>query len=907
MYKEYEIAKSPGIAGIFLWKKHVGIGKRSGFVLLLSILQCYSNKKESKENVADKNTCDGRKGEPMGDNNTEVKDNQKILEEAIKNPGNEFPELKEQHEQMVRALEAVVQETDRLYTKDAHGKYPKLDKEVQKKMIDLYQKAIDAVDTYKTDVKKIGKKNREKKVVTTPIVTLMDNIETLMGKDFKVLLSATRHGIKTLPDVILRSRTNIVDLGNQNTAKAGANMSSRMRIKVTGKDGGEVEGFFTPDQTLSKESRKEELKKAYKKLRQRAKGIVDKGTLDTMIRLVNNEVQKAEDPYSFAMQLEEDTYLGYKTRSGKNIAPDRVFIRYLQNHMDALNENGKRKLFDGTGLSQMLGEYFAEMYRINNKYDIIEIGVGMESMDNINQRNSAMSDIAQLLDMENLIAYSESMVIKRGDKIVKGTFMEQAKGDDVHLPNMGSVFADPEADLDMDQPQVRRQLADLQILDYICGNIDRHNGNVMFQFDRTNPKKPVCTGVQGIDNDSSFGRITDGIGNLPKSDDIGVISAKTALMVNNLSPAVLKTTLRGYKFSEQEINAAIIRTQNIQQKIRNKSIRVVQEDGWKNLNKLELKKGYLIKIEQMKDENQYDLGDTLQEENMTNFKKHFKDSYKLGKTIEKLNSMLETADQGIWNGSQEFKNVRMHWQKMMKNYKAIMDNPTQTENYAKMKSEMEKVMENARAYQEIKKNKELNQKEIHRLKAINQILEEGEIQNGWGSIDMLEKCNMQIRQTQEWVKGKKSFDSITKEYLSVMQKNVEKYPEGSDERINGELALQSVKALAEMAKENIHPDIQTQNKVASHIAAILAYDPKLIDKTELTYAYGSAGENGRKRSLTSAIDIVTFLIDVHTSEKIKAKSMQAQAEKESKIESTFVHQGKTSQKENTKKVQAPTM
>lgn len=856
----------------------------------------------------------------MGDNNTEVKDNQKILEEAIKNPGNEFPELKEQHEQMVRALEAVVKETDRLYTKDEQGKYPKLDKEVQKKMIDLYQKAIDAVDTYKTDVQEIENKNWEKKVVTTPIVTLMDNIETLMGKDFKVLLSATRHGIKTLPDVILRSRTNIVDLGNQNTAKAGANMSSRMRIKVSGKDGEEMEGFFTPDQTLSKKSRKEEQNKAYEKLWQRAQDIVDKDTLDTIIERVNNEVKKEKAPYSFAMQLENDTCLGYKTRSGENIAPDRVFMSYLENDMDesmeldfkgadldALDEKGKQKLFDGTGLSQMLGEYFSEMYRINNKYDIIDYGVKMESMDNINQRNSAMSDIAQLLDMENLIAYSESMVIKRGDKIVKGTFMEKAKGDDVHLPNMGSVFADPEADLDMDQSQVRRQLADLQILDYICGNMDRHNGNVMFQFDRTNPKKPVCTGVQGIDNDSSFGMITDGIGNLPKSYDIGVVSAKTALMVNNLSPAVLKTTLRGYKFSEREINAAITRTQTIQKKIRNKSIQVVQDGGWENLNRLELEKGYLKKIDQIKQGNQYNLGATLDEENMTNFKKHFKDSYKLGKTIEKLNTMLETADKGVWNGSQEFKNVRMHWQEMMKNYKAIMDDPIQTENYAKMKSEMEKVRENARAYQAKKANKKLNKKEIRRLEAINQILDQGEIQNGWGSIDMLEKCNMQIPQIREWAKGKKSFDSMTGEYLSVMQENVKKYQEGSNERKKGELALKSVKALAEMAKENIHPDMQTQNKVASHMAAILEYDPKLIDKTELTYAYGSVGENGRKRSLTSAIDIVTFLNDVHTNEKIKAKSMQAQAEKESKIESPSTHQGKTSQKENTKKVQGPTM
>jgi hypothetical protein len=55
--------------------------------------------------------------------------------------------------------------------------------------------------------------------------------------------------------------------------------------------------------------------------------------------------------------------------------------------------------------------------------------------------------------------------------------------------------------------EAQRQLVCIQVLDEICGQTDRHNGNLFFQ---TNPDNPIeVTGVQAIDNDMSFGAITD--------------------------------------------------------------------------------------------------------------------------------------------------------------------------------------------------------------------------------------------------------------------------------------------------------------------------------------------------------------------------------------------------------------
>ena len=47
-------------------------------------------------------------------------------------------------------------------------------------------------------------------------------------------------------------------------------------------------------------------------------------------------------------------------------------------------------------------------------------------------------------------------------------------------------------------------LADMQVLDYLCGNVDRHGANLVYQLD-DNGK---IIGIQGIDNDSSFARFS---------------------------------------------------------------------------------------------------------------------------------------------------------------------------------------------------------------------------------------------------------------------------------------------------------------------------------------------------------------------------------------------------------------
>jgi len=58
----------------------------------------------------------------------------------------------------------------------------------------------------------------------------------------------------------------------------------------------------------------------------------------------------------------------------------------------------------------------------------------------------------------------------------------------------------------MDDPVLQRSLNRLQLLDAICGQVDRHMGNLFIDKDPTGK----VTGVQGIDNDMAFGSKMEG-------------------------------------------------------------------------------------------------------------------------------------------------------------------------------------------------------------------------------------------------------------------------------------------------------------------------------------------------------------------------------------------------------------
>lgn len=118
---------------------------------------------------------------------------------------------------------------------------------------------------------------------------------------------------------------------------------------------------------------------------------------------------------------------------------------------------------------------------------------------NMSRRNVATSRMASLLGLEELIAKSQTVDItdEATGRLIRGNLMDQAEGIE---------YAD--ASEDMINGKVTssflRDVTNLQVLDVLCGQLDRHGGNMMYKVENGN-----ITGVQGIDNDAAFGTNVD--------------------------------------------------------------------------------------------------------------------------------------------------------------------------------------------------------------------------------------------------------------------------------------------------------------------------------------------------------------------------------------------------------------
>ncbi|HLI16286.1 MAG TPA: DUF4157 domain-containing protein [Acidimicrobiales bacterium] len=195
-----------------------------------------------------------------------------------------------------------------------------------------------------------------------------------------------------------------------------------------------------------------------------------------------------------------------------------------------------------------------------------ELDVGISQIDpNYGARAVAMYRIDQLLDA-NVTARAE-FAVHDGQL---GTVLEKAKGvratdanfglTDEHARRLG-----PGA-ISVQDPVLQRALSKLQVLDAICGQLDRHQGNWFVNTDESGR----VTGVTGIDLDMAFGermRSPDerfGENYLGMTDQVDEEFGRRILA---LKPSEIRDAITGL-LSESEVEATVARFTSVQEKIR---------------------------------------------------------------------------------------------------------------------------------------------------------------------------------------------------------------------------------------------------------------------------------------------------------------------------------------------------
>lgn len=437
----------------------------------------------------------------------------------------------------------------------------------------LHEKCITALSRVQTDWNILDERN---------------NLNALLVKNRNRLAAISVLNIPPLANVLRSTQIPTITLADRSKNKVGDAMSTREAVEYTDEYGIMHRGFFTEENTAE---------------------------LETLIDLIIEPVAKEHPAY------EKDLRRLLPANDSKQLYNNVVSIIKYHKFMarkktDAAAKslkafvNSPEWIYAGAkndkDLEKVFSAFAKNVFSSVNELDsqIVLADSGIKSGDELSRRASAMSDVAMALGFSDLLVESRRVTVKIGDKEVKGVMMEGASPDmkdPAYMTNTDPFYSKQMAD-QLDSEAVLSSFANLQILDFICGNTDRHYTNFLWKQDLSDPKNPKLLGVQGIDNDNSFGAITDG-GTLKLAyhDNLKIITPKMAKAVENLSCADLRNLLKPYAFKKEQVEAAEKRLELLQNMIKNgkdkdlqfykgrlvneeNTIHIVKNDEWKYLD-----------------------------------------------------------------------------------------------------------------------------------------------------------------------------------------------------------------------------------------------------------------------------------------------------------------------------------
>ena len=247
--------------------------------------------------------------------------------------------------------------------------------------------------------------------------------------------------------------------------------------------------------------------------------------------------------------------------------------------------------------------------------------------------------------------------------------MENAEGSDINHLDKGNKLLMANSS-SFESPEALQQVLDLQVLDFICGNTDRHRGNMFYKFEGDKPGKIKLVGIQGIDNDCAFGVLDfkkDRHMNLVHPKDMKYISKSMLFHLTQLTEERLKLNLSHYEISDEQIKAVWDRVVMVREEVEKGWIHEIDKDHWEKvpLNRMDHVNNYLAKMQGM-----------AEDCDQKYFKVNENDKIKI-KYAKEVNSaadvMMNNAKSMIFDSS-EYKLMAESFEEIEKITKDIKDN-----------------------------------------------------------------------------------------------------------------------------------------------------------------------------------------------------------------------------------------
>lgn len=396
---------------------------------------------------------------------------------------------------------------------------------------------------------------------------IVQELGNVLSRDLKALKDFGSKEAVSLSEVMERSRTYTVEISSEEIKTVGGVLSSRIPLKtINGK-----KGFFTAKKIFNQADKWKEKVEAYEA---KFAGISELCTKRINLLKTNNKVQRIISnicPKPNASKFDPDTISSINGMAGLLGMVEKTddAPAFLSNNPEIFNN---------------LYDFCMDIASIAKQESIMNIA-GIETGSDITTRNCAMTDVARLLGCDNLLANSAPMKVIIDGVEVEGVFMETAEGSDIGNIQEDDLFMEAKA-YSFENPNVLEQIADLQVVDFICGNTDRHAGNMIYQFEKNNNSRVMLGGIKGIDNDCSFGtpEIKEGkkIMRMVNPENMKYISAHMAITLTTLTPEMLRAELMNSNLSEKEITAACDRLDMVKKEIEKGNIEIKSKEQWKD-------------------------------------------------------------------------------------------------------------------------------------------------------------------------------------------------------------------------------------------------------------------------------------------------------------------------------------
>ena len=469
--------------------------------------------------------------------NTGVKNRIKYIDRLVKEDA-KFAENDKEYGEYLKSLGTLVGLTNQIYDENAG----KLDKEkyevLVRQYLDVMQKSIDYKEN-STD------KTR---------MSIVNYIQKVISKDLKALNDLDKENPGNIKNIFETSRTMKVVVSSEMTHRVGGQLSDRFPIK-----NGDKKGFFTARIDTAQDEKWKKVLNSVKELK------------------LPKEYQEMFDELEHDHELRESIYDVVLSKKYKDESERRKDLAKKLELFDDDEQHKYRTIEDDEKLVNALDIVLRDTQKLLVPYHMKD-RLTLDPYTRNDNKNAAMYDVAKFLKCERLIAKAVPMVIVNGDKVIKGTFMENAQGTDLNDMGPTNRLWKYEADKSPYHKDLYRDLADMQLLDYICGNIDRHKANMFYKTEKDEKGTVKITGLVGIDNDASFpeGAIRDrefeGFdvrgyhvhARIIRPENFRYVTKNTAEIVKNMSRSQLETILRGRNLSQKAIDLAWERTKDVQ-------------------------------------------------------------------------------------------------------------------------------------------------------------------------------------------------------------------------------------------------------------------------------------------------------------------------------------------------------